>query len=101
MRRVFLAVAIAAAAVLAAAPSSAQVRAQNYRVQRVHKVPPVVFLPRAIKPSAAVGRALARFPGAKPLGVRINKQGFYIVKVKQGNVISKVRVDATTGDVLP
>lgn len=105
MRRVFLAVAIAAATVLAAAPSSAQVRAQIYhgqpRVQRIHKAPPVIILPRVIKPSMAVRRAQMLVPGAKPLNVRINKQGIYIVKVKRGNVISNVRVDGMTGDVLP
>jgi hypothetical protein len=101
MRRLILAVAIATAAVFAVVPASAQVRFQGYGTPRIRmKAPPVIPIIRVIPPSMAVNRALAYAPRAKPLGVRL-KGPLYIVKLKQGNTVLQVRVNAATGDVSP
>ncbi len=54
--------------------------------------------PRVIKPSQALRIAMGVTPQAKPLGVQL-RGSLYIVKLKQGNRVIRVRVDAATGDI--
>lgn len=54
--------------------------------------------PRVIQPSQALRIALGVTPQAKPLGVQL-RGSLYIVKLKQGNRVVRVRVDAATGDI--
>ena len=54
--------------------------------------------PRVIKPSQALQIAMGVTPQAKPLGVQL-RGSLYIVKLKQGNRVVRVRVDAATGDI--
>lgn len=51
-----------------------------------------------IAPSEAVAIALETVPSAKPLGVQLRGSS-YIVKLKQGNKVMQIRVDAETGAV--
>ena len=93
MRRFLMIAAVAMAAALAAAPVSAQVRIQPYIV-------PVIRIPiiKLIPPSVALSRAMSMAPQAQALGVRL-KGPLYIVKLKQGNQVIQLRVDAATGAV--
>jgi hypothetical protein len=94
MRRIKVIAAVLAAAMLAAAPALAQVKVQTYRNPNLVK-PPIIMM---IKPRQAVNIALSAMPKAKPLGVRL--QGpLYIVKLKQGNRIMQVRIDAASGAI--
>ena len=94
MRRIKVIAAVLAAAMLAAAPALAQVKIQTYRNPNLVK-PPVVLM---IRPRQAVNIALSAMPRAKPLGVRL--QGpLYIVKLKQGNTIVQMRIDAASGAI--
>ena len=94
MRRIGIIAAILAAAMLAAAPASAQDKGQIYRNPNVEQ-PPVLMM---IRPREAVRIALDAAPGAKPLGVRL-RGSLYIVKLKQGNRIIRVRIDAASGAI--
>jgi len=98
MRRVLLALAIVAA-MLAGGEASAQVKLRpNYAPKIMNGPvirPPVV---RVIPPSLALNRALMLAPNAKALGVKL-RGSHYIVKLKQGNKVRQVQVDAATGDV--
>ncbi len=99
MRRVLLAVAIAAASVMGAVDASAQVKMRGYQGPKVMQGPvmrPPVL--RVIPPSLALNRALMLAPNAKALGVKL-RGSHYIVKLKQGNKVRQVQVDAATGDV--
>jgi hypothetical protein len=51
-----------------------------------------------IAPSEAVAIALDTVPSAKPLGVQLRGSS-YVVKLKQGNKVMQIRVDAETGAV--
>jgi uncharacterized membrane protein YkoI len=51
-----------------------------------------------IRPREAVQIALDANPGAKPLGVQ-RRGRLYIVKLKQGNRIIRVRIDAASGAI--
>jgi uncharacterized membrane protein YkoI len=93
MRRIRVIAAILAAAMLAAAPASAQDNNQNYRNPNVGEQPVIM-----IRPREAVRIALDATPGAKPLGVRL-RGSLYIVKLKQGNRIIRVRIDAASGAI--
>ena len=53
-----------------------------------------------LPPSAAVKRAAAAYPDAKPLGVKL-QGGIYVVRLKQDGTIIQVGVDPATGDVFP
>jgi len=53
-----------------------------------------------LPPSAAVKRAVAANPGAKPLGVKL-RNGIYVVRLRQDGTIILVGVDPMTGDVFP
>ena len=84
--------AAALAVVLAVVPAAAQEEGyeagQQYNEQA----------PRVIKPSQALRIAMGVTPQAKPLGVQL-RGSLYIVKLKQGNRVIRVRVDAATGDI--
>lgn len=95
MRRIKFIAAVLAAAMLAAAPVSAQVKVQTYRNPNLVKPPPIVLM---IKPRQAIRIALSAMPKAKPLGVQL-KGPLYIVKLKQGNRIMQVRIDAASGAI--
>ena len=62
--------------------------------------PPNMAYPVIIPPSAALSRALGAAPGAKALGIKM-KGPLYIVKLKQGNTVMQVRVNAATGLIAP
>jgi uncharacterized membrane protein YkoI len=110
MRLIATIAAILAAALVAAEPASAQVRVQGYGAPKAVKVQPHLQphlkQPRAkppiflIPPSAALSRALAMAPNAKPIGVRL-KGNLYIIRLKQGNKVMQVRVNAATGALAP
>jgi hypothetical protein len=88
--------AVVLAAALAAVPAMAQVRVQPYVVTPLpRKVAPPVLL---IKPSQALGIALQSAPAAKALGVQL-RGTLYIVKLKQGNTVMQVRVNAADGSI--
>jgi hypothetical protein len=53
-----------------------------------------------LPPSAAVKRAVAAYPGARPLGVK-RRGGIYVVRLRQDGTIIQVGVDPATGDVFP
>lgn len=53
-----------------------------------------------LPPSAAVKRAVAAYPDAKPLGVK-RQGGIYVVRLRQDGTIIQVGVDPATGDVFP
>lgn len=98
MRKVLLAMAIIAA-MLAGGEASAQMK-PNYMAPKINVAPKIMKSPviRVIPPSLALNRALMLAPNAKALGVKL-KGGHYIVKLKQGNKVRQVEVDAATGDV--
>lgn len=103
MRRLFLAAAIAAAVMFAAGSASAQVRIQTYvaapkllRTVPAVKIPLIIVIP----PSLALSRAMAIAPNSRALGVKLHGS-LYIVKLKQGNRVMQVRVNAATGAVSP
>ena len=56
--------------------------------------------PAGLPPSAAVKRAVAAYPGAKPLGVDL-RGGVYVVRLRVDGSIIQVGVDPQTGDVFP
>jgi hypothetical protein len=56
--------------------------------------------PAGLPPSAAVKRAVAAYPGAKPLGVELSG-GVYVVRLRVDGSIIQVGVDPQTGDVFP
>jgi hypothetical protein len=58
------------------------------------KVPIIKVIP----PSMAINNALALMPQATALGVKL-RGPIYIVKLKQGNQVIQVRVDAVSGIV--
>ncbi len=93
MRRIQVIAALLAAAMLAATPASAQVEDQFYRNPNVGRQRGIV-----IRPREAVRIALEAVPGAKPLGVRLRGR-LYIVRLKQGNRIIRVRIDAASGAI--
>lgn len=92
MRRIRVIAAMLAAAMLVAAPASAQDNNQNYRNPNVEQ--PAMM----IRPREAVRIALDATPGAKPLGVRLRGR-LYIVRLKRGNRIMQVRIDAASGAI--
>ena len=51
-----------------------------------------------VPPSDAVKLAMQAVPGAEPLGVKL-KGDHYVVRLKQGNTVIQVLVDAATGQV--
>jgi hypothetical protein len=91
MPRLMTFAALGLAAALAALPAGAQDSGggvQGYEQQQ------------GLPPSAAVKRAVAANPGAKPLGVKL-RGGIYVVRLKQDGTIIQVGVDPATGDVFP
>jgi uncharacterized membrane protein YkoI len=52
-----------------------------------------------ISPSQAASIAKESWPGAKVIRVQLLKSGVYAVTLKRGGEVSRVRVDATTGDL--
>ena len=92
MRRIRVIAAMLAAAMLAAAPASAQDNDQNYRNPNVGEQRVI------IRPREAVRIALDANPGAKPLGVQ-RRGRLYIVRLKRGNRIMQVRIDAASGAI--
>jgi len=93
MTRVLSIAALVLAAALLAAPASAQVRIQPYGGVPRPVLPPKIIL---IKPSQAVRIALQAMPKAKPLGVQL-RNGQYLVKLKQNNAITLLRINAANG----
>ncbi len=55
-----------------------------------------------IPPSVALRNALRYAPGAKGLGVSLKRgsRPIYVVKLKKGGQVRRVKVDARTGAVL-
>jgi hypothetical protein len=109
--RKFLAIAvIALTAAFGGASADAQVRIKVFaypgigavkqrgpKIPRVNPVKPkIVVLP----PSAALRRALAIMPNAKPLGVTLRGQT-YIVRLKTRGTVAKIGVNAVTGAASP
>lgn len=97
MHAMWKAVAVAVVSFGLAGPAVAQkVRIQPYVVAPMKRpvVPPLLL----IKPSQALNIALQTSPAAKALGVQL-RGPLYIVKLKQGNKIIQVRVDAASGAV--
>lgn len=84
--------AAALALVLSVAPAGAQLEGYDAGQQVNERAP------RVIKPSQALRIAMEVTPQAKPLGVQL-RGSLYIVKLKQGNRVVRVRVDAATGDI--
>jgi hypothetical protein len=83
--------------------ASAQVRLPLYvpNVQinpNVVQPPPRVPAIRIIPPSVAINNALALMPQAQALGVKL-RGSLYIVKLKRGNQVIQLRVDAVSGEV--
>ena len=104
MRKFFLIAAVMLTAGSGVADAVAQVRlpparAQQYQPPRIRRVPSVQ-IPLLIPPSAALSAAMRAAPGAKPLGVT-QRGPLYIVKLKQGNTVRRVRVNGATGMVAP
>jgi uncharacterized membrane protein YkoI len=102
MRKLFFIAVLSLATLVGAEAAIAQVRIPNYspnliakRGQAIRKVPAIV-----IPPSMALNRAMMVLPGAKAIGVRL-RGPLYIVKLKQGNRIMQVRVNAKTGSIAP
>jgi hypothetical protein len=109
MRKFFTIAAMALAVMCGAGTAEAQVRFKPVldpqvmvprtlkapRLQRPVK-PNMILLP----PSAALARALAANPGAKPLGVKLRGQT-YVVRLKQGGTITQLGVNPMTGAVTP
>jgi len=97
MRRLLLAAAIAASMALGAVDASAQVKMRPAYTPKIMKGP-VIKTPqiRVIPPSLALNRALRLAPNAKALGVK--RQGsLYIVRLRVGNDVRQIHVDAVTG----
>jgi Peptidase propeptide and YPEB domain len=53
----------------------------------------------AVSPSQAASIAKQTWPGAKVLRVQLLPSGVYAVTLKQGGEVSRVLVDATTGEL--
>jgi uncharacterized membrane protein YkoI len=53
----------------------------------------------AISPSQAASIAKRSWPGSKVLRVQLLPSGVYAVTLKQGGEVSRVMVDATSGDL--
>ena len=107
MKKFFAIAIIALTAILGSGLSEAQVRINpvnpNVILPRVLKGPriqPVVPRINMLPPSAALKRAMAMNPGAKPLGVKLRGQT-YIVRLKQGGTITQLGVNPVTGAVSP
>jgi uncharacterized membrane protein YkoI len=95
MKGLWRSLAVVLMAAMLAGPAAAQVRIQPYG----GAIPPRKVLPPAIlviKPSEALRIALQAAPAAKALGVQL-RGPIYVVKLKQGNKIMQVRVDAASG----
>ncbi len=104
MRKVLFALTISAA-MLAGGEAFAQMKPNYNMAPKINVAPkitrtPVIRTPaiRVIPPSLALNRAMMIAPNAKALGVKL-RGGHYIVKLKQGNKVRQVQVDAATGDV--
>jgi hypothetical protein len=99
MRRIVLIATMLLAATLAAGPVFAQ-KVPMYVPTAPLVIKPKIPIVKVIPPSVALGNALRVVPGAQPLGVKI-KGPLYIVKLKQGNTVKQVNVNAATGAVSP
>ena len=116
MRKLLLAIAIAAA-LCGAGDASAQLKMRNFggpkppglnlkppslnmKPPGFNMKPPVLKGPalRMIPPSMALNRAMNMVPQSQALGVKL-QGSHYIIKLKQGNSVRQVHVDAATGDV--
>ena len=103
MRRVLLAIMVVAA-LWGSQEASAQVKLRTYIAPKIINGPmmkaPVIKVPviKVIPPSLALNRAMMLNPQSQALGVKL-RGPLYIVKLKQGNKIVQVHVDAATGDV--
>ena len=53
----------------------------------------------AVSPSQAASIAKESWPGAKVLRVQLLPSGIYAVTLKQGGEVSRVLVDATSGEI--
>lgn len=98
MRRVFATAAVFAFVGLGIGNAASQVDVEllQPQVRMVQKTPG----PLVIAPSDAIRAALRANPGAQAINVK-PRGNMYIVKLKQGNTIRQVRVNGTTGVVLP
>jgi hypothetical protein len=90
MCRMMTIAALGLAAVLAVPPAGAQNSGGDGGYEQ----------PAGLPPSAAVKRAVAANPGAKPLGVTL-RGGIYVVRLRVDGSIIQVGVDPATGDVFP
>ncbi|HHN66693.1 MAG TPA: hypothetical protein ENK15_01470 [Thermopetrobacter sp.] len=57
---------------------------------------------RILGASLALSKALQRYPGSKPLGVRLlpGREPVYAVRLRRGDRIIIMRVNAVTGAIL-
>jgi uncharacterized membrane protein YkoI len=101
MRKLLLAIAIAAA-LCGAGDASAQLKMRNFGGGQLIKPPILSIKPgpgmKMIPPSMALNRAMNMVPQSQALGVKL-QGSHYIIKLKQGNSVKQVHVDAATGDV--
>ena len=109
--RKFLAIAvIALTAAFGAGAADAQVRIKVFtnpgigaprlrgpKIPRINPVKPRIVM---LAPSAAIRRALAIMPGAKPIGVRVQGQT-YIVRLKSRGTVARIGVNMVTGVASP
>ncbi|MCB1378466.1 MAG: hypothetical protein KDK89_08900 [Alphaproteobacteria bacterium] len=96
MRRWLFTAIVGIAAVFAVNPAFAQARLPAYQAGAAAPKPLIKIIP----PSVALNQAMMAAPNAKAIGVKL-KGSLYIVKLKQGNKVTQVRVNATTGQVSP
>ncbi|MBI2719349.1 MAG: hypothetical protein HY245_13225 [Rhizobiales bacterium] len=102
MRRLLIIAAALFTISSASGTASAQTKPMIYlppvTLQKIQqpRLPIINFIP----PSVALSRAMTIAPQATALGVKL-KGPLYIVKLKQGNQVLQVHVDAATGALLP
>ena len=111
MRREVLAALVIVAMLADGAPAEAQPKLRMFPPMfRMHRFPKMMRPPRfqappprfqslAIPPSRALSIAARKVPNAKPIGVKLFNNNTYAVTLRQNNVVTRVIVDAQTGDV--
>ena len=98
MRRFFAAAAVFTLVILGIGDAISQVDETDLQPQV--RLAQKAQAPLLIAPSVAIRAALRANPGAQAINVK-PRGNMYIVKLKQGNTIRQVRVNGTTGVVLP
>jgi uncharacterized membrane protein YkoI len=97
-------VSILLAALIAAEPAAAQYRPNRNIIIRPNIAPrikvPTPNLGRKIKPSQAAAIAQGQVPDGKVVGVKLLPSGVYAVTLKTDTDVTRVMVDAQTGDVM-